>query len=152
MTFRKYCHGKFFGPSLSYSGYVFIAVGIFAAFYSPSALLLLIPGFFLAFTFYGTIIDFENKRVKSYTLLFGIISTGKWIDVKQFTRFSIEKVTGRFSSYSRANVRFDMNVSDIRLILVNHNKTKKITINKYTNFEEAQKDMTELSELIWPAG
>ncbi len=151
MLLRNNNHGKFFGPSSSYSGYAFIAVGIFAAFYSPLALTLLIPGFFLAFTSYGTIIDFENKRVKSYTLLFGIIRTGKWTEVSQFTRFSIEKVTGRFSTYSRANVKLDMGVTDIRLVLVNHNKTKKITINKYANFEEAQKDMKELSELFWPA-
>jgi len=151
MAIRKYHHGKFFGPSSSYSGYIFIAVGIFTSYYSLLSLTLLIPGFFLAFTSNGTLIDFENKRVKSYTLLFGFIMTGKWTEVSQFTRFSIEKVTGRFSTYSRANVRFDMGVTDIRLLLVNHNKSKKITINKYANFEEAQKDMKELSELFWPA-
>jgi hypothetical protein len=152
MAIRKYHQGKFFGPSSSYSGYVFIGIGVFAAFYSLLSLTLLLPGFFLAFTSYGTLIDFENKRIKSYTLLFGIIMTGRWTEASQFTRFIIEKVTGRFSAYSRANVRLDMGVTDIRLVLVNHNKTNKITINKYANFEEAQKDMKELSELFWPAG
>ncbi len=54
-------------------------------------------------------------------------------------------MTGRYTSYSRANVRFDMNVTDVRLLLVNHNKTKKIIINKYRTYEEAQKEMNELN-------
>ncbi len=145
MPIRKYKHGKFFGPSLSYSGLVFIGTGVFISFMHLSALLLIIPGFFLAYTSNGTLVDLSQKRVLSYTLLFGFIRTGNWVDISQFTRFSIVKMTGRYTSYSRANVRFDMNVTDVRLLLVNHNKTKKVIINKYRTYEEAQKEMNELN-------
>jgi hypothetical protein len=150
MPIRKYKHGKFFGPSLSYSGLVFIATGVFVSFLHLSALLLIIPGFFLAFTSNGTLIDLSGKRVLSYTLLFGFIRTGHWVDTSQFIRFSIVKVKSRYTSYSRANVRFDMNVTDVRLLLVNHNKTKKVIINKYRTFEEAQKEMNELNTYLFP--
>lgn len=142
--------GKFFGPSSSYMGYVFIACGIFAITYSLLSLTLIIPGFFMAFTYNGTIIDTDNKKVKPYTSLFGIIRTGRWINADQFTRFNIIKARKKYTSYSRANVRFDMDVSDIQLILINRNSTKKVILNKYSNFEDAHKEMEELSGILLP--
>jgi len=150
MPIRNNNLGKFFGPSSSYMGYIFIISGIVAVSYSLLGLTLLIPGFFMAFTYNGTFIDIENKRVKPYTSLFGIFKTGKWIDANQFTRFNIIKATKKYTTYSRANVRFDMNVSDIELLLINRNGSKKIVLNKYSNFEDAHKEMEELSQLLLP--
>jgi hypothetical protein len=150
MPIRNNNLGKFFGPSSSYMGYIFIISGIVAVNYSLLAVTLLIPGFFMAFTYNGTFIDTDNKRLKPYTALFGIFKTGKWIDTNQFTRFNILKATKRFTSYSRANVRLDINVSDIELLLINRNGSKKIVLNKYSNFEDAHKEMEELSQLLLP--
>ena len=150
MPIRNNNLGKFFGPSSSYMGYIFIISGIVAINYSLLALTLLLPGFFMAFTYNGTIIDTDNKRVKPYTSLFGIFKSGKWIDANQFTRFNILKATKKYTTYSRANVRFDMNVSDIELLLINRNGSKKIVLNKYSNFEDAHKEMEELSQLLLP--
>jgi hypothetical protein len=150
MQVRNNNLGKFFGPSSSYSGYVFIICGIVAASYSLLALTLLIPGFFMAFTYNGTMIDTDNKKLKPYTALFGIFRTGKWIDADQFTRFNIIKATKKYTSYSRGSVRFDMNASDIELLIINRNGTKKVIINKYNNFEDAQKEMKELSGMLLP--
>lgn len=142
--------GKFFGPSPGYTGFVFIACGIFASTYSLLALTLIIPGVFMAFTYNGTIIDTDKKRVKPYTALFGVFKTGKWIDADQFTRFNIIKATNKYTSYSRANVRFDMKISNIELLLINRNGTKKVILNKYPSFEEAQKEMEEFKWILLP--
>lgn len=140
--------GKFFGPSVSYMGYVFIACGIFAAFYSLLAITLIVPGLFLLFTHDGILIDTEKKRLKPYTALFGFFKTGNWIDADQFTRFNIVKSTKKFTSYSRGSVRFDQKVSDIELLLTNRNGTKKIVLNKYNNFEEARKEMDRYNGIL----
>jgi hypothetical protein len=150
MSLKNNNLGKFFGPSASYAGYVFIGCGIFASAYSLLALTLFIPGFFMAFTYNGTIIDMENKRIKPYTSLFGIYKTGEWINADRFTRFSIIRATKKYTSYSRANVRFDMAVSDIELIITNANCSKKIVLNKYSNLEDAHKEMEELQLLLLP--
>jgi hypothetical protein len=150
MALRNNNHGKFFGPSQSYMGYVFIAVGIFALSYSPISLALLISGIFLAFTYTGTIIDTDNKRVKPYTSLFGIIRTGKWMDVSLFTGFNIIHATKKYTSYSRGSVRFDMDISDIRLLLINKDSTRKVVLNKYSKFEDAQREMEELCGILFP--
>jgi hypothetical protein len=136
--------GKFFGPSSSYSGYVFIGCGIFFSFYSLLALTLLIPGIFMVCTYNGTILDTDKMRVRSYTSLFGIFKTGKWISINEFTKFSIVKATKRYTTYSRANVRFDRTFSDIELLLVGRHG-KKIVVNKFNNFEDAHREMEELS-------
>ena len=133
--------GKFFSPSASYMGYVFIACGIFAAFYSLLAITLIVPGVFMLYTYDGILIDTDKKRLKPYTALFGLFKTGNWINADQFTRFSIVKSTKKYTSYSRGSVQFDMKVSDIELLLTNRNGTKKIVLNKYNNFEEARKEM-----------
>jgi hypothetical protein len=150
MPLRNNNLGKFFGPSSSYMGYIFIACGIFASAYSLLALTLIIPGVFMAFTYNGTIIDTDKKRLKPYTSLFGIFRTGKWIDTDQFTRFNIIKATKKYTTYSRANVRFDMDVSDIELLIINRNGSKKVVLNKYSNFEDAHKEMEELSGKLLP--
>jgi len=98
----------------------------------------------MAFTYSGTIIDVEKKRIKPYIALFGIIRQGKWVDTDQFSRFNIIKATKKYSTYSRGSIRFDMSISDIELLLMNKNGTKKVVLNKFSNFEDARKNMDEL--------
>ena len=144
--------GKFFGPSQSYMGYVFIACGIFFISYSLASLLLIIPGGFMAFTYTGTIIDTDNRKIKPYTSFFGLIRTGKWIEISQFSRFNIVKSNRRYTSYSRGSVRFDMDISDIRLLLINRDGTRKVVVNRYDKFEEAHREMEELSGILFTPG
>jgi hypothetical protein len=150
MASRNNKLGKFFGPSASYGGYVFIAVGIFTASYSLLALTLLIPGIFMVFTYNGIIINTDKRLLKPYTALFGIFKTGKWIESDIFTGFSIRKSTKNYTSYSRGSVRFDMHISDIELLLINRNGTKKVILNKFGNFEDARKELDELRPLLFP--
>jgi hypothetical protein len=142
--------GRFFGPSANFAGYVLIFAGIIALSYSLVSLVLIIPGAFMAFTYNGTILDFEQKRVKPYTSLFGIIRIGNWIEVKQFTGFSITKVTNKYSAYSRANVMFSMDISDIRLMLLNKDGKGKVVVDKFSKFEDARKKKDELRHLFFP--
>ena len=129
---------------------MFIAVGVFCAIYSPYIILFLIPGAFMAFTSTGTLIDIENRKVRPYTSLLGFIRTGKWIEVSGFSGFKIMKSNRRYTSYSRANVQLDMNICDVKLLLVNKNGTRKVVLNRYNNFEDARKDMDELKNALFP--
>jgi hypothetical protein len=147
----NYIHGKFFGKSAEYTGYALIAGGLLAILStnSPVALFLIIPGIFMAFTFSGTIIDPDKRKIKPYTCIFGVYNAGKWFSLSLFSRFQITKNTGRYTTYSRGNVRFDMDVTDVRLLLGSHDGKLIITINKFRNFEDAQKVKDELSILLF---
>jgi len=149
MAIRYYNHGKFFSTSQITVGYVFIVCGIIFSFYRLSALFFLIPGLFMAFTYSGSILDTENKKVKSFTCIGGIITTGKWVPVNTFTHFIIQRATRKYSTYSRGSVRFDMNVSDIKLLMASHDNSRKILIARYSNFEMAQKEKEDLSLVIF---
>jgi len=150
MNLRNYNHGKFFSPVQVYMGYVFLATGIFCAYYSLSILILVLPGAFIAFTTNGTIIDIENKRIKAYTMHFGFFRTGDWIALSQFTRFNIQRATRRYTTYSRGSVRLDTDLTDINLLLINRNGLKKVIINRYSSFEEAQKEKEDLTNILFP--
>ena len=147
---RNFNHGKFFSPVQVYMGYVFLAAGIFCAYYSLSILILAIPGAFIAFTTTGTILDIQNRSIKAYTMHFGFFRTGNWIALSQFTRFNIQRATRIYTTYSRGSLRLDTNLTDINLLLTNSNGTKKITINRYSTFEEAQKEKEELAPMLFP--
>jgi hypothetical protein len=150
MEERNNKFGKFFGPSFTFTGYALIAAGLIALSYSLTSLVLIIPGLFIAFTYTGTIIDFRNKRVKAYTSLFGVIRTGNWIEISKFSRFNIVKSTRKYTTYSRGSVRFDMNISGLNLLLMNKEGTLKVVLNRFPNFEEAQKEMDELTGILFP--
>jgi hypothetical protein len=145
-----YNHGKFAGPSASFTGFALIAGGIIGLAYSISALFLIIPGALLAFTTSGTIINLKINKVKSFTAVFGLLRIGKWIDLNKFSRFNISRVTGRYDLYSRGMAHHRMNTVDIRLLLINHSGKEKLVVNKFGSFEEAQKEMEQLKKLIFP--
>jgi hypothetical protein len=149
MALQFYNHGKFFSVVQITIGYVFIGCGIFFSFYKLSALIFLIPGLFIALTYSGTILDTGNRKLRSYTCLFGLITTGKWITLDGFTRFIIQRATRKYTSYSRGSVRFDMNVSDIKLLISNTRGSKKILIARYDSFEMAQKEKEDLEIILF---
>jgi hypothetical protein len=127
-----------------------IAGGLVALTYSPLSLVLVVPGMFMAFTYNGTLIDTEKKRIKPYTALFGIYRAGKWIGTEQFTGFSIIKATKKYTTYSRGSVRFDMSVSDLELVLIKKNSKDKVVLKRFGNFIDARKEMEDLTPLIFP--
>jgi hypothetical protein len=43
-----------------------------------------------------------------------------------------------------------MDVSDIELLIINRNGSQKVVLNKYSNFEDAHKEMEELSGKLLP--
>ena len=144
---------RLFGQTGTFTGYSMVVFGLIALYYKlyPTFIALLIAGSFIAFTYTGTKIDLKNRKIKSYTCLFGFIILGKWISVNEFTRFTIYKSKRSYTTYSRANVPLTLKEQDIRLALVNSDGTQKIIINKYNSFEAARDAMTSLaSELGVP--
>ena len=136
--------GKLLGSTGTAAGYFLMIFGIIGTFlYNWTGSFLIVAGMFMAFTYEGTKIDVELKRIKNYTSLFGLINSGKCI-LKSFQRFSIYKSKRSYTTYSRANVPLTLKDSDIRLILLDETGSFKITINRYNSFDEARKEMNEL--------
>jgi hypothetical protein len=137
--------GNLLGSTGSAAGYFLMIFGIIATFlYNWTGSVLIIMGMFMAFTYEGTEIDLQLKRIKNYTSLFGLIKTGHWYPLGHFKRFSIYKSKRSYTTYSRANVPLTLKNSDIRLLLLDETGSLKVTVNKYNSFEAAKKEKDEL--------
>lgn len=135
---------KLFGQSGTYAGYSFIFFGFIGAFFNLTGLLLVAVGMFMALTYEGTIIDYDSRRIKSYTCLFGLFKTGRWHDADKFNQFKIYRSRRSSTTYSRGNIPNTVRSSDVRLALLNESGKLRIIINKYETFESARIEMSEL--------
>jgi len=62
---EEYRLGRLFGQALIYAGYFLIVSGVIISCFSIAGLLLVLAGIFAVFTYEGTIIDFERRRLKN---------------------------------------------------------------------------------------
>lgn len=134
---------KIAGPAGVFSGYSLLAAGIYVTSFSYWGLLLIIGGGLLSLSFNGTLIDLEGGRVKPYVAFFGVIKSGKWHDLKKFSRFRIYSSNRTYTTYSRANNQLDIRERDIRLEISDGNGFK-VVINKFSSFSAARQEMKEL--------
>jgi hypothetical protein len=132
------------GPSGTFTGYALLIFGAIWAYSNITGLIFIAIGMFMAFTFDGTIIDFNSRKIKSYTCLFGLSKVGKWHSVNKFSKFIIYKSNRSYTAYSRANIPLTVKNSDVRLAFLNDDGSLKITINKFNSFETARKEMNKL--------
>lgn len=135
---------KLAGPSGTFAGYSLLIFGLIWSYFNLAGIVFIIAGMFMAFTFDGTLIDFNSRRIKSYICIFGLLKIGQWHNVNEFSKFRIYKSRRSYTAYSRGNIPLTIKNSDIRLVFANNSGTLRITINKYSSFEAAKKEMTEL--------
>jgi len=136
--------GMLFGQTVVFAGYSFMVFGFIGAFFNLTGLILVVAGMFMALTYEGTNIDYDSRKIRSYTCLFGLFKTGRWHNVDRFNRFKIYRSKRSSTTYSRGNVPLTLKSSDIRLALLNENGKLRIIINYYDSFESARNEMSEL--------
>lgn len=105
---KYYKLDKTFGPVGTIAGVTLFISGIITSFYSLGGIILIVLGAFVGFTCSGTYIDFENRRVKNITKLFGIIGVGKWINIDENSTIEIQKSNIVWRTYSRSNRTIDI--------------------------------------------
>ena len=132
------------GTSGIFAGYSLIVFGAIGTYFNITGLILIVAGMFMAFTYEGTLIDTDLRKIKSYTSFFGLIKAGKWYNADDFSKFHIYRSRRSSTTYSRGNVPLTINSSDIRLALLNEDGSLNVIINKYDSFESARIEMSEL--------
>ena len=134
-----------FGPVGSTAGIFIFGAGIVASFYSPGGLLLVVAGAFVGFTSTSALIDTDRKRVKLRSNYFGIIKTGKWIDIEPGMKIGIKKMHKSWRAYSRGNRRLDVPEKNYRIFLFDKNNKKIMSLMKTDSFHDATELQDELS-------
>lgn len=139
---------KTFGPVGSFAGIIILLFGIYACFYSWVGITTIVVGAFLAFTNTGTIIDFENRRLKFASKLFGFIAVGHWTEIKPGMKLIVRNVSKTYTANSASNRQTSQKQSDIRIVLLNDSGAEVMAVKKFGTKEAAEKELPELTEKL----
>jgi len=111
---------KLFGPSGSFGGIVMLVIGIGALYYSLFAVYIVLLGAFAALTSTCAIIDYEKRRIKYSTSLFGFIHVGKWITIENNMKIWVRQSGRVYRTYSMSNQSIDISIHDFSVVLKDH--------------------------------
>lgn len=137
-----------FGPAGTTSGIIIFVAGVIMTWFSLTGLILVLPGSFLGFTSTFVTIDFDNKRVKFFTLLCGIIPVGKWMSIDPGMKLGIRKNTRLWKTYSRSNRSLETKECDIRLLLFDKDGKVIFALKKYKDVDSAKSDLVSFSQTL----
>ena len=144
---KYYKLDKTFGPVGSISGITIFIAGIITTFYSVGGIVLIVFGAFVGFTGNGTYIDFENRRVKNTTKLFGIIGVGKWINIDENSSIEIQKSNVVWRTYSKSNRAID--IADKYYYVILHKSRKdSVPLIKTTSISLANSEALVLKQKL----
>jgi len=139
---------KTFGPAGTSAGIFMCLVGLLMLQHSLVAVILVIIGSFVGFTYTSTFVDFDKKRLKFSNNLFGILPTGDWIYVNDEMRIGVRKSNKSWKNYSRSNRTLETSNTDFRLILYNSKGQAILTIQKFDNLDSANLGIIKMSKLL----
>ncbi|MBN2613480.1 MAG: hypothetical protein JXB00_18135 [Bacteroidales bacterium] len=141
----KYNLGYSFGPVGTTAGIFMFLTGIPVTYFDPAGLILVVLGSFVGFTRSGSIINFEQKKIKPATYLFGIFPVGKWMALHEGMKLGIKKSAKSWTAYSRSNRQ--LNVADIgyRVILCDSKNKEIMPVLKVKNSEQAKKELEKIN-------
>jgi hypothetical protein len=137
-----------FGPFESFAAKLVFISGCAAVWFSFSAIVLILGGAFFGFTYFCTAIDIEKLRVRSGDVLFGIFSTGRWIDIKPDMTVGVIKWGKEWRILSWTNRRVSVPENDFLVVLFTPNGKKLLTLNKKQSLELANDELFNLSDLL----
>ena len=134
-----------FGPVGATAGKILFFAGLIITWFYVSGLILVLIGAFVGFTVTTTWIDFDKKRLRFATRLFGFIPTGKWIFVHKDMKLGIKKSNQVWRAYSRGNQTLDIADDDYVLFLFDANGKDVLPILKADSPDSAKRKLDELT-------
>ena len=146
--------GKTFSGPPVLVGYIFILAG--AGFFFLEGIsaggivttsFFIVVATFVSFTYSGVEIDTEERKIKNYYRLFGIIKTGKWKSLDLYLGVTLIPMRRIYRIYSRTNRTTSSTERDYRIFLVSSKKRPAFAIKKCKTMEQAQDSLDEFS--IW---
>jgi len=149
--------GKSFTASMSFTGYIFLTVGLI--FFIPSIIkgilggiilgfCIALAGAFVALVKSGVQIDLENKTFRSYDHFLGI-KYGKWSSYESYSFLTLLRSREESATLSNSNRRA-VTSSDVfyDICLLNSKQQNKKVIKRLKKKSIAEKDILKLSQQL----
>lgn len=137
---------KMFGPAGSWAGILLFVAGLIITWFSFTGLILVAIGAFVGFTTTSTSVDFDKKRLRFSTNIFGILPSGPWISIKTGMKFGIKKSNKIWRTYSQSNQTLDIASNDYRIVLLGYDGIEIMPIQKSNNPDAAKLYLDKLSK------
>jgi hypothetical protein len=93
------------------------------------------------------LIEFDRKRIKFITYLFGIIPYGKWIDLKPEMKLGLKKTRRGYQTSTRGHIGVFHDV-DYRIILKGIDNRQIFPIYKSESIDLAKSELNKLSNQL----
>lgn len=138
-----------FGRTAVFVGGLFLITGagfIYFKAYIAGVVVQLIS-LFVIFSYSGVDIDTENKRIRQYNKLFGLIKIGRWKPTKIYRGVTLVPFVKSESMASWSNRTTTLRTRDYRIFIVDKAKKPAFAIKCCDNIQEAKDSLDEFS--IW---
>ena len=142
---NTYKFDKSFGPVASFSGILIFIAGLIATYFALTGLILVSLGAFIGFTNSSTTVDSKNKKVRFSNNIFGIIKTGKWIDVDNDMQVGIKRDNKVYRTYSRSNRTLDLKVHNTIIYLFDNKGNSILPIMQVQKNKNPHDEMDKIS-------
>jgi hypothetical protein len=109
------------------------------------ALIVIALGAFVGFSYSGSVIDYENRKVRYVNYFFGLFPVGDWIVIKPGMRIGLVFSSKTWRTFSQANRAVDIVSSDIRIVLFDRNNRVFLHIKKYKDKDLASNELKKYS-------
>lgn len=139
---------KSFGPIGSSAGILLFFIGLFATYNSLYASILILIGALLGFSTQTTKIDFDRKRIRYSTNLFGFIGTGHWMAVEPTMKFELKKSKKSWRGYSRGNRTLDIDQVNWRIILCDSGGKEMLPVKNTFSPETGRYEIEKIGKLL----
>lgn len=141
---QKHRFDKSFRPVASFSGILIFIAGLIATYFILTGLILVVLGAFIGFTDSSTTVDFENRRIRFSNNVFGIIKTGKWINLAKEMQVGIKRDNKSYRTYSRSNRTLDLKVHNTILYLFDNKGNPILPIMKIQKDKNPHDEMERI--------
>ncbi len=137
-----------FGPVSSSAGIFMFIIGLYVTWTSLFGLILVVLGAFAGFTSNSSSIDFDKKRVRFSDNIFGIIKTGKWLDIDPSMKIGFKSNNKVWRAFSRSNRPLDVGTDDFLIVLCNSHEKEIMPLKKAKSLEEAYKEYENIADQL----
>lgn len=97
---------------------------------------ILLIGILIVFARKGTIVDFNERKIKHYVGIF-FIKIGNWKTLKNYSFITVLNINQKSYGYSRTGVQFTERKKINRICLLNKNHRKRLKIADYKDLNNA---------------
>ena len=147
----KYKLEDSFGPIGSFAGKLAFFASLFnLLFYSYTVfglLFLIIPAF-LGFSKTHIFIDTEKFRIRFSTTAFGLIPTGKWIDIDDEMEIGVRKNQDQWQYIGLSNRSLRLKQTPYKIVLYKSHLKPLLTLKYASTTEEAKKELDSLAKML----